>query len=415
MRYLPALCLVVATAGCHHTVVVPPVPRPLSITVRVTGPTGDPVAGATAKLQNGLPSVYSTCLTDGTGQCIAQVPAQVRNSGLGIDAPAEFQSVPDFPVVLAPDATLSVTLHRRKPTREEVRRVRGRFSPDIWLFDQWHAQYDEETFQRSIALHKAAGDTHVLIGLQSGGYHQLPPFDFFDNPQVVIDRAQRLKDAGFIVTWMLEDDASISNNPEGQRAAAMIRRWRQVADAIRPHVDMCLAGFEFNEYFTPQEQDMLLREMARLFPDAYRLVTFTDDRWIAGNGGGGPESPLPESWQGAYFGFWGAMKGIVHGLAFQAPFEYIDSAENNHYLLRHRLGMLAIRINGARQDWDGWVNADFDSKYPAGPAGDFDLVYWEGPCQWTIRGEKSHDWADTAGRDALTVPGVIGAGDGWKR
>jgi hypothetical protein len=301
------------------------------------------------------------------------------------------------------------------PTRAQVRKVRGLFSVGTGWFDHWSAVVSDAECASLCASHTARGDTHCLLGMNSGGYRQLPAFSLWDRPQVAVDRAKTLWAHGLIPTWVLHDDDAIAA-PAGQRAVVYERHWRQVADVIRPYVWIVVPAYEWNDHLTPMEQDHLLHVLAELFPDAYRLVTFTDDRWSGGHAARSedPDGPLPAAWKDSEYHCWRSWQGIVHGLAFQAPKERIDSAEGNHRMLRERLAEIVIRLNGTRQPAFPDVEKDFDGKYGGVGAGDFDLVYWEGPAEWIFAGSRTVEWGDAAGRDALTVPGVAGCGDGWK-
>lgn len=303
----------------------------------------------------------------------------------------------------------------QRPTRDAVRAIRGLFAPKPGWFDYFLAAYPLDTFHAIIDEHLKRGDTHVLIGLQSNGYRHLRGFNFWSDPTPVIDRVKIIRAAGLIPTWVLHDDLAASARVE-YRAEVYADHWDEVADAIRPWVDIVIPAFEWNDHLRPADQDRLLRHLAALFPDAYRLVTFTDDRWAgaAAAQSSHPDGPLPASWRGGEYGFWVAMRGVVHGLAFQAGLDQIDSDKGRYRVLRGRLAELVLRLNGTRQPDFPDAERDFDQKFGGVPAGDFDVHLWEGGAEWMFQGSRGPAWGDLAGAAALTVPGVIGAGDGWK-
>lgn len=185
------------------------------------------------------------------------------------------------------------------------------------------------------------------------------------------------------------------------------QHWRQVAGVIRPDVRIVVPAYEWNDHLSPAEQGFLLRLQAELFPDAYRLVTFTDDRWaVAPALSGHPDGPLVD---GEEYPWWVKMRGIVHGLGFQASKEQIDNPRE----LRQRLAEIVLRVNGTRQPDFPETERDFDNKYHGLAAGTFDVHLWEAGAEWVIKGQRPLSWTQAAGRAALSVPGVIGAGDGF--
>ena len=301
------------------------------------------------------------------------------------------------------------------------RRIRSVFSLGRGHFDHFSAAdywIDRDVWRRTMAAHVERGDTHVLVGLQSNGYATLAPFDYFREPERVIEAVVAMRDEfGLVAQWVLHDDTA-RNRAVGQRANHYRARWGGVAEAIRPYVDVVIPAYEWNDHLTPKEQHTLLHELARLFPDAYRLVTFTDNRWALTLD---TEHREPEDrWRGdpvwglpgdlEEYPWWRAMAGVVHGLAFQAPWELI----NDHSQLRARLAAVVLRLNGTRQPEFPAEERDFDQKFGGHPAGAFDVHAWELGAEWVIRGDRPLAWTEAAGRAALTVPGVIGAGDGWR-
>lgn len=371
------------------------------------------------------------------GKPLAQILQEIANEGNAPPPPVEPPPVKPPP---APPVS-----PRDWPSRDQVRRVRGLFSLGPGEFSYWSAVYSDAQFDDLCRRSEARGDTHVLIGLHSHGYGGNPPFDVRkakrpgswrvwpgdddeglrsrasrflsgeSKAEIAARRAAQLLARGFVPTFVLHDDDA-ATAPQHERADRYEFMWRRAAPFIRPVAPFVLPAFEWNDHLTPKQQDRLLRVLAELFPDAYRLVTFTDDRWALWYDLGHPEAQYKDDpvWGlpggKAEYQWWQTMNGIVHGLAYQAPWDQI----NDHRALRERLATISIRLTGARQPEFPDVDRDAMNKFGGVPAGAFDVVYWEGPAEWVISGRRDVAWADRAGAAALTVPGVIGAGDGWR-
>lgn len=372
----------------------------------------------------------TTTTVDGIGRVLWPIAyADERARGLGTEQArrqinARINAILGLPEDTWPDGWRPTGLPVSRPDARppvDRRRIRGVFSLGAGHFDHFSARdywADRDVWRRTMATHVERGDTHVLVGLQSDGYGRNGAFDYFRDPGRVVEAVVAMREEfGLVAQWVLHDDTA-NDAAIGKRANHYRARWGSVADAIRPHVEIVIPAYEWNDHLTPKEQHTLLHELARLFPDAYRLVTFTDNRWALtlDTGHRDPEARwvndpvwgLPGGLE--EYPWWRAMVGVVHGLAFQAPWELI----NDHAQLRARLAAIVLRLNGTRQPDHPDEERDFDQKFGGHPAGAFDVHAWELGAEWVIRGDRPLAWTEAAGRAALTVPGVIGAGDGWR-
>lgn len=160
--------------------------------VQVSAPSG-PVAGAVAKVQNGLASVYSVGTTDAQGRSDLQVPATVHDSGLRIDAPTGYLSVPDFPVVVSNGCTLTATLEPEedltfvRKTRDAVKAVQTNFlnmhdSTGAVQFTPFIVGFGKARQIEWMQNELAHGSTHIVLAVDFNGYGA---WSHPDNPQPV--------------------------------------------------------------------------------------------------------------------------------------------------------------------------------------------------------------------------------------
>ncbi len=306
----------------------------------------------------------------------------------------------------------------------DVRDIRGIFALGQDLFPFMRCGRNDEADWRALCRQcQDRGDNTIQIGLNSNGYGVDPAFDHWGTPLIAVGQAVIAQEYGLVPTWVLHDDSSLAVG-DGGRAKVYRRHWEGVAPVIRPFVKRVVPAFEWNDHLTPAEQWELLLLLQDLFPDAYRLVSFTDDRWAIAPKAQShhPDGPLPAAIRGGEYDFWTACRQygkhgqpVVHGLALQAAMDQVDDPRSGHKALRARMAEFVLRLNGTRQPDFPDAERDFDQKFGGQPAGNFDVHFWEGGGEWVIKGYRSVAWADSAGADVLNyLPGVRGAGDGWR-
>lgn len=317
------------------------------------------------------------------------------------------------------------------PTRDQVRAFKGALALDQVWFSLFFLSWDEDKQDRYLARCHELGLTHVVV-LFSGGYRdRFPYFNLWDDIPALRRGLTKLLRARLIPVLCaanaeLAGRALTRTTParelsaglrEGSRAlgarggediaAKIIAQWERTLPQVGDLLPAAIPAVEQNDFLSPDAQHRLALALARLLPDAYRLIWFTGDRCHGDhNRGTGPDGQPPAAWKptpdennpgklkASVTGYWPATPA-------HANFYQSDKWQDVRAFVDD-LGDVSVRVNG---------RVPVPGKTAPYPGMQRDVLYGEGPAEAILNGSTTYAATRHLAAAALAVPGITGFGD----